>query len=361
MIKEYGYEYDAVLNVELAKETAGRCISHFDHGAILLRSGRDALKAVAREYGKSVAIVPALACDSMVVPFRLYGHRIAYYKLQNDYSIDYDDLLKILSEESGTLLFLYMNYFGNLSITDDQLKFVKKHYPNVVFIEDRTHDLIYKRQNSFYPDYTVASLRKWMNIPDGGLFWTDKPLTNTVFSEDTTFSETRRKAQCMRAEFFKNGDESVKTEYRRIFSTVTNQIDSCPLPGRMTEYAYRMALATNWDAMRDIRERNATILIEQLSECEKVKFIQKDTCKSNLYVPILIDKRNLIQRNLASKGIFTTLIWPLNDKQKERCKIADYTERCMLGIPCDQRYSAEDMYFIAQEIVKTINEQYAKA
>lgn len=361
MVKEYGYEYDAVLDAELDEKTAGQCVSHLDHGAILLRSGRDALKAVAREYGKYIAFLPALACDSMVVPFHLYDNRVAYYTLKNDYSTDFDDLLEMLSEETGTVLLLYMNYFGNLSMTDAQLEFVKEHYPNVVFIEDRTHDLIYKRQNRFHPDYTVASLRKWMNIPDGGLLWTDTPLTNTVFSDDTGFSETRRKAQCMRAEFFKSGDESVKTEYRRIFSTVTDQIDVCPLPGRMTEYAYRMASATDWDEIRDKRERNAIIVTEQLSDCDKVKFIQKDTHKSNLYVPILIDKRNLIQRNLASKGIFTTLIWPLNDKQKERCEIADYTERCMLGIPCDQRYSAEDMYFIVQEIIKTINEQYTKA
>lgn len=361
MIKEYGYEYDAVLDVELAEKTAGQCVSHLDHGAILLRSGRDALKAVAREYSKSVAFLPALACDSMVVPFHLYGHRIDYYKLQNDYSTYYDNLIEMLSEECGTILLLYMNYFGNLSLSDDQLEFIKKHYPNVVFIEDRTHDLIYERQNGFHPDYIVASLRKWTNIPDGGLLWANKSLTNTVFSEDTIFSETRRKAQCMRAEFFKNGDESVKTEYRRIFSTVSDQIDACPLPGRMTEYSYRMTLATNWNVIRDIRERNAAILTELFSGCDKIEFIQKDIRKSNLYVPILIDNRNLIQRNLALKGIFTTLIWPLNNKQKERCKIADYTEHCMLGIPCDQRYSVEDMHFIAQEVVKTINEQYMKA
>ncbi len=361
MIKEYGYEYDAVLNVELANKTAGQCVSHIDHGAILLRSGRDALKAVAREYRKSVAFLPALSCDSMVVPFRLYSHKISYYRLRNDYSTDFDDLFEMLSKESGTVLLLYMNYFGNLSMIDDQLEYIKKHYPNVVFIEDRTHDLIYERQNSFQPDYIVASLRKWMNVPDGGLLWAYKPLRNTTFSDDTEFSETRRKAQCMRAEFFKNGDESIKTEYRKIFSTVTNQIDSCPLPGRMTEYAYRMALDTNWSAIRDIREGNAAILTETLAGCSKVNFVQTNIRKSNLYVPILIDNRNLIQQTLALKGIFTTLIWPLNKKQKERCETADYTERCMLGIPCDQRYSMDDMRFIAQEIVKTINEQYAKA
>lgn len=196
-----------------------------------------------------------------------------------------------------------------------------------------------------------------MNVPDGGLLWTEKQLNNTVFSENTAFSETRRKAQCMRAEFFESGDEIIKAGYRRIFSTVTDQIDAEFLPGRMSEYSYRMALTTDWNAIRADRERNSIILTNMLSSCSKVKFIQNDTGKSNLYVPILIDNRDLIQRNLAAKGIFTTLIWPLSDEQKERCKVSEYTERCMLGIPCDQRYSAEDVRFIGQEVIKAINEQ----
>lgn len=357
MVKEYGYEYDAVLNVKLEKETAGRCVSHSDHGAILLRSGRDALKAVAREYSGVTVFLPALACDSMVVPFHLYKHKVVYYEVQSDYRVDYDNLLELLFKESGTVLLLYMNYFGNLSVSDEQLEFIEHQYPNVVFIEDRTHDLIYRRQNNFEPDYTVASLRKWMNVPDGGLLWTETPLKNNTFSEDTTFFENRRKAQCMRAEFFRSGDEDIKTEYRRIFSTVTNQIDVDMLPGRMSEYAYQMAINSDWNAIRVDRERNATILTDILGSCCKVKFIQNDTYKSNLYVPILIDNRDLIQRNLAAKGIFTTLIWPLSDEQKEHCEVAKYTEHHMLGIPCDQRYSAEDVRFIGQEVVKAINEQ----
>lgn len=354
MIKEYGYEYDAVLDVCLADKTAGECVYHSDHGAILLRSGRDALKSIAREYNYVTVLLPSLSCDSMAVPFRLYGQKIVYYKLLEDYSADYEDILSKLIDQKDTVLLLYMNYFGNPAMTDAQLGFIKKRYANVVFIEDRTHNLIYCRDQEFQADYTVASMRKWLNIPDGGLLWTELPLKNAKYSENTVFSETRRKAQCMRNVYFSNGDESIKSEYRKIFSTVTDQIDADLLPGRMTAYSYQMALATDWKYIREVRERNALVLTEILTNCKKTRLIQNDIHKSNLYVPILTEKRDLIQKELAMKGIFTTLIWPLSREQKKCCKTAEYTESHMLGIPCDQRYSEDDMRYIGKEIVKAI-------
>lgn len=356
MVREYGYEYDAVLNEELARTTQGQCVKHIDHGAILLRSGRDALKTVAREYSDAVVLLPALACDSMILPFKLYGHEVVYYRLRQDYSVDYEALCLLLSKQVKQVLLLYMSYFGNPSFVDKQLEWIKQQYPNAVFIEDRTHDLIYARYNKFEPDYTVASLRKWMNVPDGGLLWANIKIKITAFSEDTSFSQKRRSAQCMRHNFFLNGDETVKTVYRRIFSTVTDQIDADPLPARMSSYAYEMALAENWDRIRRIREENATALIGVLDKSEYIKFIQSDTQRSNLYVPILIEERDKIQSKLSAKGIFTTLIWPINDEQRNCCSVAMNTEAHMLGIPCDQRYNVQDMHFIGNEILKTICE-----
>lgn len=354
MIKEYGYEYDAVLDEELECATKGKCVNYFDHGAIFLRSGRDSLKVVAREYSDAVVFLPALACDSMILPFKMYGHMVVYYQLYADYSVAFENLTLLLKKQKRQVLLLYMNYFGNLSFTDYQLEWIKQQYKNVVFIEDRTHDLIYPRQNAFLPDYTVASLRKWMNVPDGGLLWTDIAMKQKKFSEDITFSNERRNAQCMRQEYFQSGDESIKSEYRRIFSTVTDQIDADLLPGRMSSYAFEMARMTDWKRIRNVREKNANVLLNLLGKSKKIRFIQSDFQKSNLYVPILIDNRDAIQKELSFQRIFTTLIWPLNEVQKKCCLVARETEHHMLGIPCDQRYTVDDMYHIGNAILKTL-------
>ena len=80
MIQEYGYEYDAVLQKPIWELTAGRTTKDKLWGAFCLRSGRDALKAIAREYTPRNVFLPALSCDSMIFPFELYGHKIRYYK-----------------------------------------------------------------------------------------------------------------------------------------------------------------------------------------------------------------------------------------------------------------------------------------
>ena len=91
-VKEYGYEYDAVLNETIWKASKGHVTDQKLMGAHCLRSGRDALKAIAREYQHCIALLPSLACDSMVHPFEMYGHKIMYYRINTDYSIDYESI-----------------------------------------------------------------------------------------------------------------------------------------------------------------------------------------------------------------------------------------------------------------------------
>ena len=292
MVREYGYEYDAVLNEEVWRETKGNSTDEKLFGALSLRSGRDALKAVAREYEPCVALLPALACDSMVRPFEQYGHNVKYYRLNPDYSIDLNGL-KVGDER---VLFLYMDYFGLPATSDLTLENLRT-TGNVVFIEDRTHNLIWERESSFQPDYVVASLRKWLPIPDGGLLWGEvsKPL-----SADASFSTARLKAQCMRHEFLNSGDERIKTEFRRIFSTVSDVMEHDE-PTAMSAYSHALAKNTDWDILRVARKRNAEALISELKTSPFVSFIQRASGFSDLYVAFTTPNRDEVQRRLAAE------------------------------------------------------------
>jgi hypothetical protein len=291
----------------------------------------------------------------MVLPFEIYGHNVTYYKLNNDYTIDIHYLKGLMSKIDTDFLFLYMNYFGITAISDDDLYNLKSCYPNANFIEDITHTLIWKTSSKFIADFTVASLRKWINIPDGGLLWHKKPLKNNCFSDDTSFSATRLKAQCMRNRYFETGDESLKETYRKIFSSVSSIMDSDKNPSRMTVYSYEIAKNTNWDLIRNKRKENSKKLIQILNNTS-IKIIQNDINSSSLYVPFLIEIRDIKQIELSKEGIFNTIIWPLNNKQKEICEVSMYTQQHMLAAPCDQRYDVSDMEYIGNEIVRIVNE-----
>ena len=347
MIKEFGYEYDAVLNEDIWKETKGIVTDEKLFDAICLRSGRDALKAVAREYEPCVTYLPALACDSMVHPFEQYGHTIRFYNLKSDYSIDLSNL--VFDTENS--LFLYMDYFGRPSINDDVLVRLRTNR-NIVFIEDRTHSLIWERNSTFQPDYIMASLRKWIAIPDGGLLWgkISQPL-----NDDTSFSTTRLEAQCMRNNYLQHGDEALKKKFRKIFSSVSDIMDHDD-PCAMSAYSYAIAKETKWDDIRSARKANAETLISILQTSPHITFIQNKTALSDLYVAFMVANRDEVQNRLSEMGIFNTIIWPLTVEQRIVSRVAKNVEDNMLAAPCDQRYTIDDMEYIGLEMVRIIED-----
>ena len=198
----------------------------------------------------------------------------------------------------------------------------------------------------------IASIRKWVSIPDGGLLWGNisKPL-----AEDTFFSMTRLKAQCMRHEFFISGDTKQKEEFRRIFSTVSDIMDQDE-PSAMSAYSYSLLQQTDWEKIRSVRNENADVLISILKKSSDISFIQEAAGKSDLYVAFRVKNRDEVQRKLSEEGIYNTIIWPLTDKQKMICNTAKYTEEHMLAAPCDQRYTVDDMRYIGNELVRIIED-----
>lgn len=354
-VKEIGYEYEAPLNRELWQKYQGLSTSSLFHNAICLRSGRDALKAVAREYEPTIALLPSLSCDSMVLPFRLFNHTVVFYKLKEDFSIDEVDLLNKLStlKSHKNVLFLYMDYFGNQAMSSRQLELLKEDFSNLIFINDITQAFFANKKDNFVPHYVVASLRKWFAVPDGGLLWNNIPLTNKSFVNDNSFSDKRLSAQNMRYDFLENGDLSLKDNFRKIFSTVSDIIDENQEVAKMSEYSYQLALKENLNSVNEKRNRNARVLIKELDG--DVRFIQTDADKCNLYVGVLIENRNHVQEELAKEGIFSTIIWPLSDEQKKNDDFAKYVEEHMLAIYCDQRYNEDDMKYVTSELKRVIH------
>ena len=357
-VKEYGYEYDAELDKQLFNETFGQNTKERFRGAYCLRSGRDAMKVIAREHNDAVVLIPALACDSMVLPFEMYGHKIVYYKLNKDLKIELDSFYSLLKENSTkTILFLYMDYFGIKSIQDNQLTDINNNFKNVVFINDITHVfLTFNQEKNFEADYTIASLRKWINIPDGGLLWCKKELKNAEFANDTSFAYKRLEAQQLRHSFFETGDQEQKKEYRKIFSEVSDILNNNPIPASMSKYSFELIKKIDFNEIFKIRQNNAKALINVLKTSTKIVILQNNESLSSLYVPFLIDNRDLKQQELNKIGIFNTIIWPLSATQINECSNSKYIVNHMLAAPCDQRYTIKDMKYIGKEIVRIVNE-----
>ena len=358
MIKEFGYEYSASCqSFEVPPESLLTTTSRHPWGALPFQSGRDALKAIAREYSPTMVLLPALSCDSMRVPFVLHGHNVQYYRITKEYAVDFGHLKTLISDSTQPILFLYLNYFGKTAANPVELQELRDSFPNLVFIEDKTQVFIHACPSFFQPDFTVVSIRKWLAIPDGGLLWTALPLKNQFFGEDTFFAQRRRHAQLLREKYLNSGDINLKIEFRHIFSSISEILDKSPVPIKMSKYAYDMLLNVAQDiiggGISQKRIKNSACLADILQE-SKIQLLQSQAGLSDLYVPFLTANRDAVQRALSAEGIFCTIIWPLSQEQRDLCPIAKRTEQFMLAAPCDQRYSSSDMEYIGNAIVRTV-------
>ena len=355
-MREWGSEFDLDANLPFLTEE-GSCSHPLNDGtALRYRSGRDALKAVARSLSDKCrkVLLPALCCESMVSPFLMNGYRVEFYGLGSDYTALLSDLESKL--ESGTVL-LYLSYFGVPPFSDAEGEALRRSHDGVVFVEDRTHDPLHRRPaGRFAPDVTVISIRKWIAIPDGGLLWSRVPM-ESANEMDGEFSRLRRRAMGQKSEYLATGEESLKASFRAMLGEAAERLDLRAEPYGMTEESAALLRRLDFDAILRARKRNARVLKEALASAEAdgvLSFIGADPEASTLYFPLLLSDRDGVQSSLAREGIYCPVIWPLPEGAEGVCPVASDTAERMLAIPCDQRYGEEDMRHIAEALLRCL-------
>lgn len=351
VIKEYGSEFDWDSTLPYITNT------YIEHplkskAAYLFRSGRDALKAVAIGYASTHkrVILPALCCESMVSPFTMNGYEVGFYKLNEDCTVNAEDMEKKLSDDC---VVIYMSYFGIKPVSDEVFCSLKEKFSGAKFVEDRTHNPLHRTEGSvFNTDATVISIRKWLSIADGGLLFTKDCFDNNYLSENN-FADIRKAAMQKKSEFLKTGDEETKSQFRGLLNEASELLDASKDAYKMTEASKELLNKIDFDKILKDRQRNAEILAESLAPlCEKgkLKFISQEPANSTLYFPVIVENRDVVQGQLAKKSVFCPVIWPLPEGAEGVCENSKYIAENMLAIPCDQRYSAEDMLTIAEKI-----------
>ena len=139
---------------------------------IYLDSARSALRLLSQTLGDGDILIPEYICDSVIDCFPI--ERIKFYKLDCDMQINVNDLEEQIS--ANTSVVYVMNYFGVLQ-SPENLSFLAEQKSKFRFtiIEDTTHSIFSKPIT--IGDYAIASIRKWFPIPDGGIIYSNFPLT----------------------------------------------------------------------------------------------------------------------------------------------------------------------------------------
>lgn len=354
---EMGSEYDWESNKPYVLESTDNVLYDIRDDRIkYLRSGRDAIRYIARLHKESYATVlmPALCCTCMPKSFEDEGYKVVFYRLNHDLSIDLNDVRTKIKKNS---LFLYMNYFGQSAVCLDGLEDIIRNTENILTIEDVTHDFLGRTVESFEAYYTVCSIRKWFAIPDGGILLSRNPIRKISLDKDSYFADMRKDGLKHKSCYLHNGVKKEKEYYREVFRKANAYIDGINNIVRMDYESERLLQCMDLKKMYAERCRNTEFLQNELKNIPCIHSMLNNPSRSTLYYPILTEVNQLaLEKKLSEKGLYLPVIWPLPEKAKGICPVADYISTHMLAFPCDHRYAIDDIKY-AVDILEEMMEQ----
>lgn len=347
-MREYGSEHHWQSRREYETGRGGLALE----GWSFFRSGRDAMKQLAKALSGAKVLLPALCCESMILPFTLNGCRVEFYKLNEDLTGSEADVLS--KAGAGTVL-LYMTYFDIRPFAPAFLERLRQR--GVFLLEDRTQDIILPRSGGFVPDATVASVRKWAALPEGGLLKTAMKLPEA--GTDSRFGALRREAMEEKGEYLESGRPELKESFLEKLHQADELLDESGEPVAMSRENRVYLEALDFEKILSSRRRNAAVLERELkaaAEAGKLKALCRSGDTAGLYYPVLLENRATVQRAMAQSSIYCPAIWPIPHEAEGVCENCERTADRILALPCDQRYTERDMLHIAVTLKTIIGE-----
>lgn len=308
-----------------------------------MRSGRDALYYVLKEIQKNclkkTAYLPAYICSSILEPFLKLGFKIIYYDIDFELRPVFDD--KVLDEID---ILFFGGYFGYVYYNQRFLNKCKR--KKIYLLQDATHTLFSK--NGIYndADYVIASLRKWFGVLCGGMAisigsnFLTMPLMN-----DGMYIELRNKGFYWKKRFIQEGIRRFKNLSRDYFNKAETILENELSYQQSDDLSIAMITKYNISAMKEKRKCNFLYLLENIKNC-KVRNVFNDLAEGvcPLFFPVYIFDQKNSQKKLIEQEIYSPIHWPY-DKRISIQYNWDVTKiySQILSLPCDQRYSTDDM------------------
>ncbi len=294
---------------------------------------------------KKIALLPSFTCHAVVEPFIKNEYLVIPYKIKKNFEIDIEALLNQLEVIKPTVVLVH-DYFGintnrniNCSIIERECK--KK---SIHIIVDRTQSMFstYKQlQGEFY----VGSIRKWLGIPDGAFV----NIQLNIQEEDKQLIDSKCKAMIYKNNYIEENIGNKEILLKQ-YNEAEKILDSRRHIYKMSTLSQKIISNTSFDYLREVRRRNYELLSNGISEDDFIKIPYKKLCKNEVpfYFPIFIQrKRAELQKYLAKNNVYATVIWACPDIFIEKIdNISNQIYKEILCIPCDQRYTEEDMKYI---------------
>lgn len=343
MIMEFGSDFHTI-NTFIGHGTSVLKRESY-RNAQFLSNGRLCITTLFKANGWKRLWVPIYYCYEVLSFIQKQSIKIMFYE---DYP-ECDDITVIdqLHFQEGDVL-LRVNYFGLRKFRDS----AKLPIP---VIEDHTHDLLGDWARNSTATWCIASLRKTLPIPMGGMIWSPQGKTieiDFVSTQENNYIATERwNAMSLKRDYLA-GANVKKEVFRNIYISTEEQLSDMrfsSIDNITNDYLQTFDIERWYKLKHD----NWHYLIENCSS-KNVYALLPESSHSIPFSFVLIfpnnDKREIARRELIQHNIYPAILWQI--PQCQATNISEYSAR-MLSIHCDARYSHDDMHTMTK-LVKQI-------
>lgn len=291
--------------------------------AIALNIARNCLRYVIRVNNIKKIWVPYYTCPVVWESIKKEDCEMNFYHINKSF------LPQIKFGENDFIL--YTNYFG---ICANNVKLLAKKYKNLI---------VDNAQAYYMPAYGLASFnsaRKFFGVPDGAFLYSKNRLDKELEVDKSSlerFSHLLKRVDSGASfgyEDYKNNDETLRFEDVKFMSNITKAL----IKGHDSEF----------EKLKRIE--NFNYLHSKLKDINEL-VIELDKDDIPMVYPLLIEKDGLRDKLIKNK-IYVAKYWDGIEENIEEQDLLNY----LLPLPIDQRYTVDDMEYMAQFILKETGE-----
>lgn len=333
---EFGSDFHYVESVYQANSTIGTIFPSAQYYA----DGRMALIALYQSQGWQRLWMPEYFCYDVIESLKQAGLDLRFYADHPGYNGD-DNTLDAI-QRNGHFhpmdAVLRVNYFGMRSYRNAERLSV------AAIVEDHTHDLLGGWARNSRADWCIASLRKTLPIPEGGLLWSPKnlplPGAPEKSEENEEIASIRWNAMKLKTRYLA-GEDVEKAAFRKGFVETEPFFDTaqvCALDATSQEYLNTFDIQDWYNKKRE----NWHILSEIHKEGVRILFPETESCYPFSLILLFgfMDDRDRVRKELIANNIYPAVLWNIPATlDGDIFKMS----HCMLSIHCDARYTREDI------------------
>ena len=335
-MKEYGSDFHYISGFQ----GKGSTLSDFYPKANYYADGRQALIHLYQSQGWQRLWMPEYFCYDVIASLKEAGLNLIFYQDWPDSHTDSEALEAIQSKGlfQPTDAILRVNYYGTRKYRNTEK------LPVAAIVEDHTHDLIGDWPIHSTADWCIASLRKTLPLPEGGILWSPMglklPTAPEASEKNEQIAAIRWDAMRLKARYLA-GEAVEKAEFRKGYVETEEYFDHapvCALDKSSQEYLKTFNIRdwynqkrSNWELLRDIKKEGVKVITPEMTGCYPFSLV------------LLFDnpdERDQVRKELIEHQIYPTILWNIPVPTDGEIFIFS---RCMLSIHCDARYTKEDI------------------